>query len=65
MADNAVALQLTNASKNAQNALDELRVAADKVKLIFYGSTVTDRESYRWQKNELSFHKQENLAIHS
>lgn len=29
--DNAVALQLSNSSKNAQNALNELRIAAEKV----------------------------------
>jgi len=33
--DNAVALQLSNSSKNTQNALNELRIAAEKVCLVY------------------------------
>lgn len=36
--DNAVALQLSNSSKNAQNALNELRIAAEKVSVLIITS---------------------------
>lgn len=35
--DNAVALQLSNTGKSTQNALDELRIAAEKVRGYYIG----------------------------